>query len=168
MKFTKKTYYAIGVVSAALNLLGGAALLFGARLLLLFNLATVCAGAMMLFLAMEEKGDRRARNFCLAGAMLTVLGMTPGVPGIVCGAASWPVFVWPILRTKDAGEVGNARELLRKTAFLVVVCGLVLLVGSFLPIPQMLGGCVIIAVSAVQGLLALLLYACEKDKGSSD
>ncbi|MFQ9681791.1 MAG: hypothetical protein ACLRZH_18390 [Ruthenibacterium lactatiformans] len=40
----------------------------------------------------------------------------------------------------------------------MVVCGLVLLVGSFLPVPQMLAACIIIAVAAVQGLLAFLLY----------
>ena len=39
-----------------------------------------------------------------------------------------------------------------------LVCGLVLLVGSFLPVPQMLAACIIIAVAAVQGLLAFLLY----------
>ena len=83
---------------------------------------------------------------------LTVLGMVPGIVGIVCAAASWPVFAWPYFKA-SVPENG-----LHKAAFLVMVCGLVLLVGSFLPVPQMLAACIIIAVAAVQGLLAFLLY----------
>ena len=85
-------------------------------------------------------------------AILTVLGMVPGIVGIVCAAASWPVFAWPYFKA-SVPENG-----LHKAAFLVMVCGLVLLVGSFLPVPQMLAACIIIAVAAVQGLLAFLLY----------
>ena len=139
MNITRKTFYGIGILSAALNILGGAMLLFSIRADLVFNIATVAAGVMMLMLATNLKEDPHGRNFCLAAALLTVLGMVPGIVGIVC-AASVP-------------ENG-----LHKAAFLVMVCGLVLLVGSFLPVPQMLAACIIIAVAAVQGLLAFLLY----------
>ena len=118
----------------------------------MFNIATVAAGVMMLLLATNLKEDPRGRNFCLAAALLTVLGMVPGIVGIVCAAASWPVFAWPYFKA-SVPENG-----LHKAAFLVMVCGLVLLVGSFLPVPQMLAACIIIAVAAVQGLLAFLLY----------
>ena len=113
MNITRKTFYGIGILSAALNILGGAMLLFSIRADLVFNIATVAAGVMMLMLATNLKEDPRGRNFCLTAALL---------------------------------------------AFLVMVCGLVLLVGSFLPVPQMLAACIIIAVAAVQGLLAFLLY----------
>ena len=106
MNITRKTFYGIGILSAALNILGGAMLLFSIRADL----------------------------------------------GIVCAAASWPVFAWPYFKA-SVPENG-----LHKAAFLVMVCGLVLLVGSFLPVPQMLAACIIIAVAAVQGLLAFLLY----------
>ena len=139
MNITRKTFYGIGILSAALNILGGAMLLFSIRADLVFNIATVAAGVMML-------------NFCLTAALLTVLGMVPGIVGIVCAAASWPVFAWPYFKA-SVPENG-----LHKAAFLVMVCGLVLLVGSFLPVPQMLAACIIIAVAAVQGLLAFLLY----------
>ena len=145
-------YYGIGILSAALNILGGAMLLFSIRADLVFNIATVAAGVMMLMLATNLKEDPRGRNFCLAAALLTVLGMVPGIVGIVCAAASWPVFAWPYFKA-SVPENG-----LHKAAFLVMVCGLVLLVGSFLPVPQMLAACIIIAVAAVQGLLAFLLY----------
>ena len=148
MNITRKTFYGIGILSAALNILGGAMLLFSIRADLVFNIATVAAGVMMLMLATNLKEDPRGRNFCLAAALLTVLGMV----GIVCAAASWPVFAWPYFKA-SVPENG-----LHKAAFLVVVCGLVLLVGSFLPVPQMLAACIIIAVAAVQGLLAFLLY----------
>ena len=133
MNITRKTFYGIGILSAALNILGGAMLLFSIRADLVFNIATVAAGVM-------------------AAALLTVLGMVPGIVGIVCAAASWPVFAWPYFKA-SVPENG-----LHKAAFLVMVCGLVLLVGSFLPVPQMLAACIIIAVAAVQGLLAFLLY----------
>ena len=129
MNITRKTFYGIGILSAALNILGGAMLLFSIRADLVFNIATVAAGVMML-----------------------MLGMVPGIVGIVCAAASWPVFAWPYFKA-SVPENG-----LHKAAFLVMVCGLVLLVGSFLPVPQMLAACIIIAVAAVQGLLAFLLY----------
>ena len=125
MNITRKTFYGIGILSAALNILGGAMLLFSIRADLVFNIATVAAG---------------------------VLGMVPGIVGIECAAASWPVFAWPYFKA-SVPENG-----LHKAAFLVMVCGLVLLVGSFLPVPQMLAACIIIAVAAVQGLLAFLLY----------
>ena len=152
MNITRKTFYGIGILSAALNILGGAMLLFSIRADLVFNIATVAAGVMMLMLATNLKEDPRGRNFCLAAALLTVLGMVPGIVGIVCAAASWPVFAWPYFKA-SVPENG-----LHKAAFLVMVCGLVLLVGSFLPVPQMLAACIIIAVAAVQGLLAFLLY----------
>ena len=143
MNITRKTFYGIGILSAALNILGGAMLLFSIRADLVFNIATVAAGVMMLMLATNLKEDP---------ALLTVLGMVPGIVGIVCAAASWPVFAWPYFKA-SVPENG-----LHKAAFLVMVCGLVLLVGSFLPVPQMLAACIIIAVAAVQGLLAFLLY----------
>ena len=152
MNITRKTFYGIGILSAALNILGGAMLLFSIRADLVFNIATVAAGVMMLMLATNLKEDPRGRNFCLTAALLTVLGMVPGIVGIVCAAASWPVFAWPYFKA-SVPENG-----LHKAAFLGMVCGLVLLVGSFLPVPQMLAACIIIAVAAVQGLLAFLLY----------
>ena len=139
MNITRKTFYGIGILSAALNILGGAMLLFSIRADLVFNIATVGAGVMILMLATNLKEDPRGRNFCLAAALLTVLGMVPGIVGIVCAAASWPVFAWPYFKA-SVPENG-----LHKAAFLVMVCGLVLLVGSFLPVPQMLAACIIIA-----------------------
>ena len=121
MNITRKTFYGIGILSAALNILGGAMLLFSIRADLVFNIATVAAGVMMLMLATNLKEDPRGRNFCLAAALLTVLGMVPGIVGIVCAAASWPVFAWPYFKA-SVPENG-----LHKAAFLVMVCGLVLL-----------------------------------------
>ena len=66
MNITRKTFYGIGILSAALNILGGAMLLFSIRADLVFNIATVAAGVMMLMLATNLKEDPRGRNFCLA------------------------------------------------------------------------------------------------------
>ena len=51
MNITRKTFYGIGILSAALNILGGAMLLFSIRADLVFNIATVAAGVMMLMQA---------------------------------------------------------------------------------------------------------------------
>lgn len=155
MNITRKTFYGLGVVSAALNLLGGVLLVFSIRMALLFSLATVGAGAMMLLVAMSWREDARARSLCLAGALLTIFGLMPGALGAVCAAAAWPAFAWPYFKS-SAPE-----SMLHKAAFLVLFCGLVLLVGSFLPVPQMLAACIICAVAAAQGLLAWLLYREE-------
>lgn len=156
MNFTKKTYYALGVTSAALNATGGAALIFGVRALLLFNLASAAGGAMMLLLAVGERDNAFRRTCLLAGALLTALGYAPGIVGIVCSAAAWPAFALPYFRASEA------QSAIRRTAGLVFLCGGVLLVGSFLPVPQMLGACIIIAAAAVEGLFALLLYLQQR------
>ena len=152
MNMTRKTFYGLGVVSSALNLLGGALLIFSIRMSLLFSLATVGAGAMMLLVATTKQGPVPARNLSLAGAMLTAFGMMPGALGAIAAAASWPVFAWQYFK------VSQQESPLHRCAFLVMVCGVVLLVGSFLPMPQMLAACIILAVAAAQGLLAWLLY----------
>lgn len=161
MKFTRRTYYLFGVVASALNALGGAALLFGMRLSLLFNLATIAAGAMMLLLATCAEDGALRRGCSLGGTLLTVLGMAPGALGAVCGAASWPVFAWPYF------QASAPESPLRRAASLVFVCGVILLVGSFLPVPRMLGGCLICAVSVAQGVFAFLLCQREKDGGAN-
>lgn len=153
MNITRKTFYGIGILSAALNILGGAMLLF-----------SIPGGPCVQYRDRRggrddadaghksKRGPPAAAISAWAAALLTVLGMVPGIVGIVCAAASWPVFAWPYFKA-SVPENG-----LHKAAFLVMVCGLVLLVGSFLPVPQMLAACIIIAVAAVQGLLAFLLY----------
>ncbi len=60
MQMTRKTFYGLGVVSSALNLLGGVLLIFGIRLSLLFSFATVGAGAMMLLVATTLQEDAAA------------------------------------------------------------------------------------------------------------
>ncbi|MBD5094655.1 MAG: hypothetical protein HDT26_10310 [Subdoligranulum sp.] len=155
MNMTRKTFYGLGVVASALNILGGALLIFSIQLSLLFSLATIGAGAMMLLVATTLQGDASARNLCLAGAMLTVIGMVPGALGAIAAAASWPVFAWQYFKTSPQESP------LHQCAFLVLICGVVLLVGSFLPMPQMLAACIILAVAAAQGLLAWLLYRGE-------
>ena len=97
MNMTRKTFYGVGVVSAALNLLGGVLLMFSMRMALLFSLATIGSGAMMLLVAMSLREDAHARSLCLAGALLTILGMMPGALGAICAAAAWPAFAWPYL-----------------------------------------------------------------------
>lgn len=160
MNMTRKTFYGLGVISSALNLLGGLLLIFSIRLTLLFSLATVGAGAMMLLLATTPHEDAAARNLCLAGAILTALGMAPGALGAIAAAASWPVFAWQYFKA-------SAQEsLLHRCAFLVMIGGLVLLVGSFLPVPQMLAACIVLAVAAAQGLLAWLLYCAEPGRAA--
>ncbi len=155
MNITRRTFYALGAAASALNLLGGALLIFGIRLSLLFSIASVGTGAMMLLVATTQQEDAPARGASLGGALLTVLGMAPGALGAVCAAASWPVFAWRTFRTSAPEST------LHRAAFLVLVCGAVLLVGSFLPVPQMLAACLIMAVAAAQGLFAYLLYRAE-------
>ena len=155
MNMTRKTFYALGVVSSALNLLGGALLIFSIRMSLLFSLATVGAGAMMLLVATTQQEDAAARNLSLAGAALTAFGMAPGALGAIAAAVSWPVFAWQYFKASEPESP------LHRCAFLVMIGGLVVLVGSFLPMPQMLAACIILAVAAAQGLLAWLLYHDE-------
>lgn len=158
MNFTKKTFYGIGIVSAALNIIGGVLLIFGMRASLLFNIATIAAGVMMILLATVQDTPKQDRNICLAATFLTVIGLMQGVIGAVCAAASWPVFAWQYFRSAEH------ESLLRKIASLVMVCGAVILVGSFLPMPQMLAACIIVAVAVAQGMLVWLLFQQEAAK----
>ena len=86
MNITRKTFYGIGILSAALNILGGAMLLFSIRADLVFNIATVAAGVMMLMLATNLKEDPRGRNFCPGGRASDGAGHGAGYCGHrVCG-----------------------------------------------------------------------------------
>ena len=105
MNMTRKTFYGLGVVSSALNLLGGALLIFSIRMSLLFSLATVGAGAMMLLVATTQQEDAPSRNLSLAGAMLTAFGMAPGALGAIAAAVSWPVFAWQYGYIRSGTEI---------------------------------------------------------------
>lgn len=158
MNSTKKTFYSIGIVSAVLNAAGGVLLIFGMRAALLFHLATIAAGAMMLLLATVQQTPQRDRNFCLAACLLTVIGLMQGAVGAVCAALSWPVFAWPYFKA------AKPESLQRRMSSLMMVCGGVLLIGSFLALPQMLAACIIVAIAAAQGVFVWLLSRGEAEK----
>ncbi|MEG1010473.1 MAG: hypothetical protein RSE54_01335 [Ruthenibacterium sp.] len=167
MRFTKRTFYSLGVVAAAFTVLGGVMLLFSGYMALLYNLASVGAGGMMLFLIPKVE-DRVQKFTSLAGCFCMVVGMIggavttlPGAVGAVGGAIGWPIFAFGYWRVAEP----EAHDNIRTCANLVFLMGLVQLVGSFLTVmPGMLRICLSIIIGIVQGLFAWMLRRNEPER----
>lgn len=156
MQITKKTAFAIGLVSAGLVVLGGVLLLLGRYVGFVYNVASVAAGAMMAVYALMST-EKTPRNIALLATLLSVLSMTGGVPGAICGALAWPCFALYFLRTEPDGSD------IKSLAVATMVAGGIQLVGSFIALPDTLRIVLSIVIGAVQGVFAWLLFQQEKE-----
>ena len=96
LSITKKTYYAIGILSVACSMLAAlAALTAGQNLTMFDSLAYALTGIMLLFLA-AVKGSpagRKGRYFvCFVLLMLSMLNQNPAVH-LLLGAMVWPLLM---------------------------------------------------------------------------
>ena len=95
LKFTRKTWYFLLLVSAAASMLNGFAVLSGTSFGLIEQIAFAAAGIAALFLA-AEKGSAswEKRNFTGVFVLLMVSYMVNGWPGRCCSvlstSAAWP------------------------------------------------------------------------------
>ena len=151
MHFTKKTFYALGAVCALLNIVGGLLLVAGTYAGLLYNMATLGTGGMMLYLA-ARISEKKYRYTALIGEVLLVLSLRPDVIGIVCAALAWPLFAVPYWQ--DAAP----NTACKTAAGLVLAAGVVHLVGSFVAMPDMVRIVLSVLIAAAQGVLAWVLY----------
>ncbi|MEF9970025.1 MAG: hypothetical protein RR867_08095 [Ruthenibacterium sp.] len=157
LTLSKKTYYGLGIVAAALTILGGLCLMFGTYAALLYNIASLLTGGMLLFLAATQREDKLRRTCYLIATLCVIAGMVPGVIGKIGGALAWPVFAIPYFKQTEETAI------IHTASFLVILCGLAQFVGSFLPMTRMIAACVSIGIAAAQGMLVWLLF---HDKGS--
>ncbi len=155
MNVTKKTYYGMGIVAAALTGLGGVLLILGSYAALLYNIATLLTGGMMLFMAAASRGQGKHAQMYTIGLVLLLAGLVPGVIGKICGALAWPAFALPYFNETEKENP------LHTIAYTVLLCGAVQLVGSFLPLSRMIAACISIAIAVAQGLLVWLLFQAE-------
>lgn len=150
----------MGVLSGALNVIGGALLIFGTYVGPLYSVATAAAGLMMLLLAATQK-EPLHRGTAFAGMLLVLLSMmgtTAGVWGVlgkVGGALAWPVFAIPYYK-ESAGEEQSPRKTM---AGLVFVAGVVQLAGSFIAMPDMVRITLSMGIGAVQAVMAWVLQS---------
>ena len=96
LSITKKTYYAIGILSVACSMLAAlAALTAGQNMTMFDSLAYALTGIMLLFLA-AVKGSpagRKGRYFvCFVLLMLSMLNQNPTVH-LLLGAMVWPLLM---------------------------------------------------------------------------
>jgi heme O synthase-like polyprenyltransferase len=163
LKFTDKTYYALGIVASTANIIGGAAFILGSYLSLIFSIASILGGAMMLFLTSGAKGDRKKQLMLFFSSIMLLCSMLGGIIGTVGGALAWPLFaLWYFLDTK--GEESNVHTM----AFVTMLCGVIQLALSFFPLEQRVMGCLAIAFAAVQGVFAWVLFQREKQRQSEN
>ncbi len=159
LKFTDKTYYALGIVASAANIIGGAAFVAGYYFSLVFSVASIMGAAMMLFLTSGARGCKKKQLMLFFAAIMLLLSMIGGIVGSVGGALAWPVFaLWYFLDTK-----GSENEV-HTMAFVTMLCGILQLVLSFFPLSQRIMGCLAIAFAAVQGVFAWVLFQKEKQR----
>lgn len=96
LSITKKTYYAIGILSVACSMLAALATLTAGQNMTMFDsLAYALTGIMLLFLA-ADKGSpagRKGRYFvCFVLLMLSMLNQNPAVH-LLLGAMVWPLLL---------------------------------------------------------------------------
>ena len=94
LKFTRKTWYFLLLVSAAASMLNGFAVLSGTSFSLIEQIAFAAAGIAALFLA-AEKGSTswEKRNFTGVFVLLMVSYMVNGWAGYLCSALAWPLLL---------------------------------------------------------------------------
>ncbi|WP_367924146.1 hypothetical protein [uncultured Ruthenibacterium sp.] len=155
LNVTQKTYYALGVLASALNLVGGALYLAGIYAALLFNIASFLAGAMMLMTGATAGVKTRTGKFSLLAAALVVFSLMGGVPAKLGGALAWPCFAVPYWKQADP---------VHTMVFLTFLAGGVQLVFSFVALPAALKACLAIVFAVIQLVLSYLLYCDERDK----
>lgn len=158
INITKKTYYAMGVLGAALNVIGSLLAILGIYAGFLFNVATLLGGAMMLLLGAHEGVANLKGKLSFVALALMLFSMMKGYLGLIGGALAWPCFaIADFTQTKEG-------DILHTAAFLVFICGAVQLVASFLTLPMRLKSCMAVAISISQLLFAYRLFCAEKEK----
>ncbi len=94
-KFTRKTWYSVLVLSAAVSLSAGFAALIGVSL---NNFNFVAFGAMglaTLFLAAERDNERKIQNGYFFSFLLALLGyILGGIEGVIASSLAWPLLFY--------------------------------------------------------------------------
>lgn len=158
LNFTKKTYFAVGILAGALNVLGGLAYMASIQAGALFTIASIATGAMLLLLGAAE-GVKTLEGKCVfAALLLQLLYFFPGVLMKVCGALVWPVFAFPYWKQSPAEDGTHTM------AFLTMLAGGVQLLFSFVPLPTTFKAVLAVVIAAIQAVLAWMLYQDEKNK----
>lgn len=157
LNVTQKTYYALGVLASALNLVGGALYLAGIYAALLFNIASFLAGAMMLMTGACAGVKTRTGQLSLLATALMVFSLMGGVPAKLGGALAWPCFAAPYWKEEEP---------VHTMVFLTFLAGGVQLVFSFVSLPSALKACLAMVFAAVQMVLAYLLYCGQRDRAA--
>lgn len=160
INITNKTYYALCVLGAGLTALGGAALIFGTYVGLLYNIVSILMAFAMMMLCLQKTLSRPHRYASAAATVLWLFTMMPGgegwnIPAILGGALAWPAFAWPYFRA------AAPESLVRRSASLVFVAGAAQLICSFAPLTARFAAMLSIAFALVYGLFAYLLFKGE-------
>lgn len=164
MNFSKKTYYGVGVVAAALGVAGALLYLPGIYASALFTASSVMTGATLLLLAYAERPSSSRGRFYFAALLLQLIYFFPGVPMKVCGALVWPVFALPHWRQT------GPEDPVHTMAYLTMLAGAVQLVFSFVPLPALYKGVMAVVISVIQLVLMALLFRGEsaRQKGGEE
>ena len=160
INITNKTYYALCVLGAGPTALGGAALVLGTYVGLLYNIVSILMAFAMMMLCLQRSLPKSYRYASAAPMVLWLFTMMPGgegwnIPAILGGALAWPVFAWPYFRAAAPDS------LLRKAGGPVFVAGAAQLVGSFAPLSARFAAVLSIVFALVYGLFAYLLFKGE-------
>lgn len=165
LSITKKTYYAIGIIAAALSLAGSLLYVPGIYIPLPFTVASIGTGLMLLLLLAAGDVKSREGSFTFLALLAQILYFFSGVLMKVCGALVWPLFAFPVWRdTSDEGDDAP----LHTMAFVVMLAGAAQLLFSFVPLPRMWKALLAVAISACQAVLCWLLYGREKARQAGE
>lgn len=152
---TKRTGFAFGVLAGVLNAAGGALFLTGAYWGLLFNIASIFAGIMMMILGATEKKVKIKQYTTFAAVLLLFCSMIPGIPGKIGGALAWPIFAAPYFKETESDTP------IHTMSMLVMFAGAAQLIGSFIPMGSGLAGIFVIVFGIIDSVFAWVLFQNE-------
>ncbi len=162
MKFTKRTYLLMGMVSCACSFIAGALLILNITMGLLINISSIGLAAMMLFIIPRtDVKIQKITGFIASVFIILDMASISASPlftnvSAVCGAAAFSIFACGYICTKNKAK----DESVNTMAYLVfLVCG-VQIFALFYGVSYMMGAVLIMTISAVQGVF---LYTLLKE-----
>ncbi len=159
MRFTKRTYYLMGITCCALNFIAGALIIFNVTFGLLINVASIGNAAMMLFLI--PRTDITAQKitgfigsvFLIFDLFSTSMPQPFSTLSSFLGALAFSVFALGYI----VGSEKLTSESVKTMGNLVFVAAIVQIAAMFIGVAPVMGAAIIMAISAVQCVFVFTL-----------
>lgn len=153
MNFTRKTYYGMCVVSAALAIIQSVFVAFNFSASAIGSVSMIFYGLAMLLIASVEKKDKLTLSLCIFSTVLLIVGLIPGFFRL--GFFAWPCFA--------VHSVNHKSKNIQVSSKLVIGGGVALLLASFLSLPVLFATLFYLVINFLQIYYAYTLFKGEQN-----